>query len=263
MPSNSSTVRAIRTLLFVGAFGIAQGVQASIIAVTNAGFEDTTGLNAINEFHFGQPAGWTTYDPNSIIGNATGSNGIFLGTLHPNGTDFFNTTAPEGDEVAILFGFSGTASAGAGEYGIEQTLGDSLQANTLYELSVEVGNIGSGTGVNNQVFDLSGFPGYRVDLLAGGVVIASDNNSLTIPELEFSTSTVSFSTDAGHALLGQSLGIRLVNLNTQQALEDIEVDFDDVQLEATSVPEPSAIILFGAGILGLIVHSRRRKQKLG
>ena len=36
-------------------------------------------------------------------------------------------------------------------------------------------------------FDLSGFPGYAVQLLAGGVVVAEDHNTLagSIPEGEF------------------------------------------------------------------------------
>ena len=263
MSSNTFTRKTTRAFLIAGVLGITQAAQAAIITVINAGFEDTTGLNPSNEFNFGQPAGWNTiHDPNGIVGNAVGGNGIFLGMLQPNGMDFFNTPAPEGDKVGILFGFANTE--GAGEYGIEQTLGNVLEANTQYDLSVEVGNIGSGTG-GAGFFDLSGFPGYRVDLLAGGVVIAFDNNSLLIPEFAFSTSTVSFSTGAAHAQLGQSLGIRLVSLNTQQGTADIEVDFDDVILEATAVavPEPTTMILFGTGMFALFGYARRRNRIKG
>ena len=143
-----------------------------------------------------------------------------------------------------------SGAEGNGEYGFEQTLTDTLQANTRYELLVEVGNIASGTATNGQFFNLDEFPGYRVDLLAGGTVIAQDVNSLIIPEAEFATATVSIDIGAGHALLGQALGIRLVNLNeippgfTQQTSPDLEVDFDNVRLTATPLV-PRAICICG------------------
>ena len=63
-----------------------------------------------NEFTFGSPVGWTSHDPNSIVGGV----GFFTGTLQPNGTDFFNTTAPERNCVGILFNNQGRDT---GEYG--------------------------------------------------------------------------------------------------------------------------------------------------
>ena len=71
--------------------------------------------------------------------------------------------------------------------------------------------------MNGEFFPLtlSGFPGYRVDLLAGGEVIAQDENSLagSIDDGKFGTSTVPFITGSTHPQLGQALSIRLVNLN--------------------------------------------------
>ena len=161
--------------------------QSSAVALTvvNPGFEDTTGQSVFNEFTFGTPAGWSIYDPNTITGGA----GFFTGTLMPNGTDFFNDTAPEGDRVAILFNSDGRDT---GEYGFEQTLGDTLMANTQYELRVQVGNIASGTAINAAFFNLDGFPGYRVELLAGGVVVAMDDDTLVgiLLEGEFLESVV-------------------------------------------------------------------------
>lgn len=231
--------------------------QGDEVAIINGGFEDTTGQTVFNEFTFGTPVGWTIYDPNDIHPDA----GIFPGTLQPNGVDFFDTTAPEGDLVGILFNSS---REGEGEYGFEQTLVDTLALNTDYSLSVEVGNIASGFATNGTFFNLDEFPGYRVDLLAGGVVIASDLNSLNIPEAEFATATVNFSTGDFHALEGQSLGIRLTNLNvipngfTQETSPDLEVDFDDVRLFATaSVPEPNTLGLLG--LASCIGFFRRRR----
>lgn len=259
MPSiflrQSSAFLAPLTFLFLGI-----QARADLVTVQNAGFEDTSGQTMLNEFTFGTPAGWSLYDPNSIEPDP----GTFVGTLQPNGTDFFNSTAPEGDRVAILFN---SGREGAGEYGFEQTLAATLQANTDYSLSVEVGNIASGTDQNGNFYNLDEFPGYRVELLAGGVVIAQDNNSLTIAEGEFSTSTVNFSVGAAHAQLGQALGIRLVNLNvipagyTQITSPDLEVDFDNVMLDATSVPEPASLWLMSLCGMGMIVTRRRRRHR--
>lgn len=232
--------------------------NADIVPIINAGFEDTTGQTTFNEFTFGVPLGWDLYNPDGLIPNA----GVFTGTLQPNGTDFFNDFAPEGDLVLILFN---SAGQGDGEYGIQQTLNATLQPHTNYHLTVEVGNIASGFATNNTFFNLDEFPGYRVELLAGDTVIAQDLNSLNIPEAEFDTATVSFTTGAAHAQLGEALGIRLVNLNiipagfTQATSPDLEVDFDQVQLTTTSVPEPK-IIPFLLAIVGSTLCRRSKRS---
>ena len=247
------------TFIFFGWFTPSKATPVSII---NAGFEDITGQTVFNEFSFGLPTGWTLFDPNNI----TGSSGIFLGTLQPNGIDFFNTTAPEGNRVALLFG---NDQFGQGEYGYTQTLSDTLQANTQYNLSVEVGNIASGTAQNGTFFNLDEFPGYRVELLAGGQVIAADDNTLAglIPEAEFRTSNISFSTGLNNALLGQDLGVRLVNLNeiplgfNADNSPDLEVDFDNVRLSIVTVPIPAAIWFFSFGLIGLIGIGKKINNK--
>lgn len=231
--------------------------SADLVDVVNHGFEDTTGQGTFNEFTFGVPVGWSIYDPDGALGP-----GFFTGTLLPDGVNFFNGPAPEGDRVAILFNSQGE---GTGEYGYEQTLSTILTANTHYSLSVSVGNITSGFAQDGTFFDLSEFPGYRIDLLAGGQVIAQDLNSLSIAEGEFSTSTVEFTTGAFHALLGQNLGIRLVNLNiipngfTQATSPDLEVDFDNVQLNATSIPEPATSLAMCVLAMTCLLRRTRRK----
>ncbi len=243
---------------FLAAASFVTQANAAVVTVVNDGFEDVTGQTVFNEFTFGTPVGWTIHDPGGVVPDA----GTFVGTLLPNGTDFFNSTAPEGNRVAIAFN---SGREGEGEYGFLQTLSDTLQANTQYELTVQVGNIASGTATNGQFFNLDEFPGYRVDLLAGGVVVAQDVNSLSIPEGEFAVSTVSFTTGDAHAQLGQALGIRLVNLNlipagfTQVTSPDLEVDFDQVQLSANSVPEPTTWVLLSAICLaGVCLRGRMR-----
>lgn len=214
---------------------------ADLISVTNPGFENITGENQTNEFTFGPLNGWDLYDPNNITSGGDGPT-YFIGTLDPTPPIFFNSNPPEGDRVGIAFNFHG--SGDQGEYGLQQTLSTVLTLNTRYTVNVEIGNIGSGTALSGRFFDLSGFPGYRVDLLAGNTLLAQDNNSLSgaIPEGEFRTSTFSVEIGQSHAELGQQLRIRLVNLNITDSNSnlgaDLEVDFDDVRIDATSIPGP-------------------------
>ena len=238
--------------------GFSFTAHAAIVPVANPGFEDTTGQVVFNEFTFGTPTGWSLYDPNAIIPDP----GVFTGTLFPNGVDFFDSPAPEGSRVSILFANN---QLGAGEYGYTQNLAAVVQSNFRYDLSVEVGNIASGTAQSGEFFNLDEFPGYRVELLAGGQVIAQDNNSLagSIPEGEFRSATVSVTIGASHPLLGQALGIRLVNLNEipdgfdAGTSPDLEVDFDDVQLDAAIVPETEmGMIILGMLGLGYVVCLR-------
>lgn len=217
------------------------------VAIENPGFEDFSVGVQFNEFTFGPPAGWTLHDPLGITGGGAG-NTFYVGTLRPTEMDpvgnpgvyeNFPDGAAEGIRVAIAFNFAG--SDGLGEYGLVQTLDAVLEPNTTYTLEVEVGNIASGFAVSGQFFVLDGFPGYRVELLAGGAVIASDDNTLAglIPEGEFATSTVVFTTDGAPDHQGEPLGIRLVNLNVLDPAfpgSDLEVDFDDVRLDASPAP---------------------------
>jgi hapalindole H/12-epi-hapalindole U/12-epi-fischerindole U synthase len=220
---------------------------AAPVAVTNAGFEapylggnlppQYAGDVPATAFPVGAaPAGWQPFG--AVGGNA------FIGVLNPGVqavqplATYFPGGAPEGDNVALTF-YDG--HAGGLEFGIEQTLGATLAANTVYTLTVEIGNIATGVSVVQPYasfgnFDLRGFPGYRVELTAGGAAIATDADTLSPGEGLFELSTVRLVVGDDHARLGQSLGIRLVNLNQQDVNDqvvDLEVDFDDVQLDAS------------------------------
>lgn len=240
--------RKIITLLIAYSASTAYGVP---LAVTNHGFEDITGESPFNEFTFGPLNGWDLYDPDGITGGGAGGT-YFVGTLTPfepepisNPGVFANFPdgAAEGQRVGIAFNFEG--SDGQGEYGLEQVLSDTLQPHTRYTLEVAIGNITSATAMNGTFFPLEGFPGYRVDLFTQDDLgirqdLASDDNSLAgfIDDGQWGTSSVTFVTGAQHPQLAENLGIRLVNLNQLDPafpLSDIEVDFDDVRLDATAV----------------------------
>jgi hypothetical protein len=104
-----------------------------------------------------------------------------------------------------------------------------------------VGNIATAIAAPpfNYYFNLDGFPGYAVQLLAGGFVIAEDRDPIGahIPEGEFRESLVVFDVPAGHPLVGAPLAVRLINLNMVQsaAAPGIEVNFDDVRLSVSPI----------------------------
>jgi hypothetical protein len=163
--------------------------------------------------------------------------------------------APEGQRVGIAFNFAG--SGGQGEYGFAQTLATTVAANTRYTLQVDVINIASATSMSGVFFDLQGFPGYRIDLLAGATGTAQDLNGLagSLADGQIGTSTVEFTTGAAPAALGQNLVIRLVNPNIVDPLHpgaDLEVDFDHVRLSAVSVPLPPMLPLLVLAWIGLL-----------
>ena len=245
------------------AFAPAGPAEAVDINVVNHSFEDITGESPFNEFTFGALNGWDLYE--SSINQTSFGDGpdYYIGTLTPQPGVNITGGAPDGDRVGIAYNTAETG--GGGEYGLQQTITtDQLQAFTQYTLQVEAINIASGTALSGEFFNLAGFSGYRVALMAGGVEIAFDDNTLagSIIDGGFATSTIVFETGAGHAQLGQDLGIRLVNLNIIDTTDatttaaDLEVDFDNVRLSAQAVPEPGTSALLGLG--GLLIARRRR-----
>ena len=200
----------------------------------------------------GPPSGWTLFAPSGPPGLV----GV-LNPAQPPVATCFPDGAPEGDNVLLLFQ---SGAAGGNPYGVTQVLSEELAPNTRYTLTVEVGNIASCAGLVAPYlgfFALDGFPGYQVQLLAGGTLLAEDDNSLfdeLLPaEGEFRTSRFVYQTGPSVAP-GQLLEIRLISLNQGTAVPGqgaVEVDFDDVRLEATPVvPVPGAPSL---GVVGAVL----------
>lgn len=209
------------------------------IFIENASFEAIIVRDgaALND----PPPGWELYDPDDLVPEEITSSNSEVGTFNAD-TIAYATEAPEGENVGYTFILE---EPGSGLLGLSQTLGAVLEPNTEYSLQVQVGNAGNTVPGDEVVFDLAGFPGYRVELLAGDRVLAADANSLAIAEGTFATSMVKFTTGGLNPLLGENLSIRLINL-----LEDsgIAVDFDDVKLTASAVdPDRPNIIIENAG----------------
>ena len=232
---------------------------ATPLAIANPGFEDQ--VHAPNSFTGLPLTGWLPYNDGSVSSE-------FIGTLNAEMTTYFPTGAPEGVNVAIAFmDAGGTANV---EFGIEQTLSATLQADRLYTLEVEVGNIASGS-TGPTFFDLDGYNGYRIELRAGTTVLAVDDDTLSIAEGTFATSTVVFdSTGIDAGLVGTPLTIRLVHLNRVDPAfpgAHREIDFDDVRLDAAAAPAPVPLLgmngrlILSSFVLATVASARFRTSR--
>ncbi len=227
-----SLARGVRTswselaaaVVFAALPAVVASGQTVAVPVVNHGFENPVlppGVFAVAS----APAGWSAYGP---INN----NNRSVGALNPATTTLYAVPPPEGANVGLVFLMDNPqnmAFFSNQEAGLQQTLGAVLLTGRRYTLTVEVGNIAVFGAAG---FAFGGFPGYRIDLMAGTMVLASDLNSLLPPEGGFLTSTVQIDVGGSHPAAGLPLRIRLVNLN---AAVGIEVNFDDVRLDATPI----------------------------
>ena len=150
------------------------------------------------------------------------------GVYNPTAAAGYGGVAPEGDNVMY-------ATSGAGyDKGMSQVLSANLQANTQYDLSALVGN--------PFLFNGSTAPGdYRIEMLAGGVVLASDAGPPPADDTTWKTASLTYDSGADPAQLGEALEIRLLAVNFANGKG---VDFDNVQLTAEGPPaEPHSVRL--------------------
>lgn len=229
----------------------------------------------------GPPTGWAVYPSTGIPNPAINYVGVLNpGTLAVHGATYFPAGAPEGNNVALMFRSGQAASQ---EYGIEQALDAVVTENTRYQLSVQVGNIASGTAPARSspfdsfgCFEIGGFPGYRVELWGGNTLLVADDNLLTpsLGEGQFAPTTIEVSIEPGHVAVGMPLLIRLVNENGPSTPGNgcngggsvgNEVDFDAVALtaEPLALPEPQNVPLPGYAaycLAGALLTSALRKR---
>jgi hypothetical protein len=217
--------RGKSVLTVMAAMFVLSASAGGAILVENSGFEDP--VLAEDDWTWLDVPGWT---PVGVDG---------VGIWHVTLSDFDPVLAPEGQNVLYTEYTVGDAG------GVAQVLTETFADATDYTLTVEVGN-------SYYYY----FAGYSVQLLAGGVVIAEDNDTLWPDYKTWATSTVAYTYDpADSALVGQPLEIRLLALGLDKdnppAGELIGVEFDNVML----VPEPATLALLG---LGALMLKRRR-----
>jgi len=209
-------------------------VRAASIFIANHSFEDPIAPQQ------GTTGFYTDNNSPVVIGNwyNAHSPGADQGVLDPTKSQilsgqnwFYNLQpVPDGDQVAYSNG--GT---------IAQTLSAVLQPNTRYTLSAYIGR-------RNVI----AFPANSIELVAGNILVSS--NSVTPAAGTFERVTVSYTSGGvGDPLIGKPLEIYLSSFGSH-------TNFDNVTLDASPIPEPSAILgLLGFGLLG-IASKLRQKQ---
>jgi hapalindole H/12-epi-hapalindole U/12-epi-fischerindole U synthase len=264
MQLNQIKVTIVAIITYFGIATNLNAAQAATISLANPGFEAPKQTNepvpGAGFFGFTTPLGWSLYDPNNLIPENATLGTPFTGGWQPS--ELFFSNVPEGEQIGSIF----LVPPGLGEVGFVQNSGILIEPETKYTLSVAVLNTPNVTG--SEFF--AGFPGYKLELLAGNTIISADNNSVVIDEGEFEQVSLSYNSLDSDLYLGQELGIRLINpnLNNGSGLDNgngIEVNFDDVRLNASSITQTTAVsesnsilgLLFTTGlVLGLLKHKK-------
>jgi hypothetical protein len=209
-----------RILVSLGLALAAGAAGAAPVTVQNAGFE-TPVQSGIGEFTSLTPPGWSIHDPEGLFDDD--DNEVLFGIWWPTPFSDYGNVA-EGNQVGYAFSI---LAPGTGEVGLRQTLPAALAAGT--RVSFDVG-VGDPTGVSDS--DLTGFPGYRVELWAGDTLVASDDDTSGVEgQFRFARATTPIGTL--HPGLGGPLELRLLNRN---AATGAEVDFDAVTVDVSAAP---------------------------
>lgn len=175
----------------------------------------------------------------------SGWNGSTGGILDWPST-FGSGSPPEGQQALDI---EATTVPGPSFNVVTQILSDSLQAGTTYTLTAQVG-AGQNPGGCTQLGPggLCAYGGYTLELVAGGVVLASVSD-LVVPSgySQFALATLTYPSGPNDPQAGQLLEIRL---NLGAAAPSSRTLFDDVRLDAT-VPEPSVAALALASVMAV------------
>ena len=165
------------------------------------------------------------------------------GTFNPT-VAAYPAEAPDGQNVAYV-----SQGSAPGDIVTQQILSELLTAGTTYTLEVQVGQRADGLT----------FGSFDLQLVAGGVVLAS-NNTASPAAGTFQNVMVVHTPSAGDPQLGQALEIRLV----ASVAGGQQINLDDVRLDAApqvpTVPGVGLVILAVAlAALGAVFAARRRQ----
>eukprot|EP01083_Nonionella_stella_P099075 278635_1 len=227
-----SSLVATSALLFLSS--LCYCALTKSITIRNAGFE-TDGPLPMRTYQYGGTiiTDWTEYDPEGLIDGSVGIANALGSTIFNDSV--FNALPPQGN----VFGYVEQVHNDwrrQGEIGIHQKLSEVVTANTIYTLKVYVGHPGNGCWSKSSTDgavcqNYVGFPGYRVQLMAGNNnILTEDDDTLNIDQRQWMQSVVTVSIAPRNIHLGKQLKIMLIDKN----LAGGYVAFDDVRLDTRS-----------------------------
>ena len=230
--------------VMAGALAIAGGAQAATVAIENGDFT----------------AGWSQNDGDFRAGHAGGtppgwgaSGGSGTGHWNPTAASFVNEAAHGG--VGWAHGV-GVANQSNPSMMAQKVAGHTIQANTRYTLTIDVG----------RRADVSGAWGFEVGLL-GGLLDGSGElfakltdvtSGVTIAPGTFGTVSLVFETGASDAFLGKELHILLGGTGIGAAFDNVMLDASPLSVSA--VPEPATWAMMITGFAGVGAMIRRRRS---
>ncbi|MDO8188271.1 hypothetical protein Q5424_13700 [Conexibacter sp. JD483] len=206
--------------------GLIAPSAAGAATVANGGFERSAAADrAFTSQNDPLPvSGWDFWDPRKLVAPVAdpfSGQATVLGTWTPPREAYPTTGVPEGSAVGFVYVAGGP---GRGELGLRQQTRLRLTAGTRYILEVAIGNPRSD---DVRGFSVGGFPGYRIELRAGGHLLAKEVDRVKPADGSFAETAIAYTARARDRGLGARIEIRLVNRNARVGAE---VDFDSVRL---------------------------------
>ena len=206
-------------------------IRADSLTILNHSFENGV-MDAANRY--GTTSDWEVGGYNISNAGVWIDDNLDADIYRPTTAEYTNPgVVPEGEKVAWVLGIADY------DNGIRQILTSNLAPNLTYTLKVAIGN--------PALYNVPPpAPNYRIELLAGGVLLASSTGSPPANDSAFKTATLTYSSGPSPAQAGQPLEIRLITVVDPRA-DFYEVDFDDVRL--TTIPGNDPISVVGTSFL--------------
>jgi len=239
-------------LMLFGSAGMASAVSLTYL-IANPSFENPVlSPGGITSSPIDPPGNWAADDPrNSVPGwNVTSLNnwGTYAGIYNNTGQAPYGGIAPDGNNIAYInlpYSY---------DYVILSQWVNSatITEGATYTLFADVG-ARAGLNSDNGTWWLQLYA-LAPDLVTQQWVTQSYGN----PSIDiFTTQSVSYLADSTYA--GWTLGVALVAM--ANGTEFYQINFDNVRLEAETVPEPGTIFLLGSGLVGVWIFARRKFRK--
>ena len=232
------------------------GAHAAAVTLVNPGFESQVVADGVSSTNI---PGWNIVTGNTIITDA-------VSTYNPVNADYAGATngappAPAGGTNVLDLTGNGLTNTNIVTGIVTQQTNVSLTGNTTYSLTVAVGN-----PLSDDLYH-----GYTISLTAGGTVL-NFITANTTPDGAFQDVTLTYTPNLLDPVVAalitqqQKLTISLASgvLNVATVLGTSTVNFDNVRLDVSPVPEPSTVqaVFAGLALLGFVGFSRRRRRQL-